>query len=39
MSVNKYDLAIFGSGSTAFAAAHRVQEFGKTSVMTEKGID
>jgi mercuric reductase len=31
-----YDLVILGSGSTAFAAALRAQEFGKTSVMTEE---
>ena len=31
-----YDLVIFGSGSTAFAAALRAQELGKTSVMTEE---
>jgi mercuric reductase len=36
MSDNKYDLVILGSGSTAFAAALRTQEYGKTSVMTEK---
>lgn len=36
MSENKYDLVILGSGSTAFAAALRAQEFGKTSVMTEE---
>ena len=29
MSENEYDLVILGSGSTAFAAALRVQEFGK----------
>jgi mercuric reductase len=28
-----YDLAILGCGSTAFAAALRAQELGKTSVM------
>jgi mercuric reductase len=38
MSENKYDLVILGSGSTAFAAALRAQEFGKTSVMTEERI-
>jgi mercuric reductase len=31
-----YDLVIVGSGSTAFAAALRAQELGKTSVMTEE---
>src|SRR6202049_3904163 len=30
-----YDLVILGSGSTAFAAALRAQELGKTAVMTE----
>src|SRR6266571_2849036 len=30
-----YDLIILGSGSTAFAAAIRAKEFGKTTVMTE----
>ncbi|MBA4185086.1 MAG: FAD-dependent oxidoreductase, partial [Acidobacteria bacterium] len=33
---NHYDLVILGSGSTAFAAALRAQELGKTSVMTEE---
>ena len=32
----KFDLVILGSGSTAFAAALRAQEFGKTAVMTEE---
>jgi len=32
----KFDLVILGSGSTAFAAALRAQELGKTAVMTEK---
>lgn len=32
----KFDLVILGSGSTAFAAALRAQEMGKTSVMTEE---
>lgn len=36
MTENKYDLVILGSGSTAFAAALRAQEYGKTSVMTEE---
>ncbi|MDQ3621757.1 MAG: hypothetical protein M3463_04610 [Verrucomicrobiota bacterium] len=31
-----FDLVILGSGSTAFAAALRAQEHGKTSVMTEE---
>ena len=33
-----YDLVILGSGSTAFSAALRAQELGKTSVMTEERI-
>jgi mercuric reductase len=36
MKRTHYDLVILGSGSTAFAAALRAQEFGKTSVMTEE---
>jgi mercuric reductase len=36
MKQTKYDLVILGSGSTAFAAALRAQELGKTSVMTEE---
>jgi mercuric reductase len=36
MKQNHYDLVILGSGSTAFAAALRAQELGKTSVMTEE---
>lgn len=32
----QFDLVILGSGSTAFAAALRAQELGKTSVMTEE---
>jgi mercuric reductase len=36
MSVTKFDLVILGSGSTAFAAALRAQEMGKTAVMTEE---
>lgn len=36
MANDKYDLLILGSGSTAFAAALRAKEFGKTSVMTEE---
>ncbi|MBX5477618.1 MAG: mercury(II) reductase [Pyrinomonas methylaliphatogenes] len=31
-----YDLVILGSGSTAFAAALRAQEFGKTAVLIEE---
>src|SRR5712692_4896807 len=31
-----FDLVILGSGSTAFAAALRAQELGKTAVMTEE---
>jgi len=31
-----FDLVTLGSGSAAFAAALRAQEFGKTSVMTEE---
>lgn len=33
-----FDLVILGSGSTAFAAALRAQELGKTAVMTEERI-
>ena len=33
-----FDLVILGSGSTAFAAALRAAEFGKTAVMTEERI-
>jgi mercuric reductase len=36
MKKPRYDLVILGSGSTAFAAALRAQELGKTSVMTEE---
>lgn len=32
---HKYDLVILGSGSTAFAAALKAQEMGKTAAMTE----
>lgn len=32
----RFDLVILGSGSTAFAAALRAQELGKTAVMTEE---
>src|SRR6266571_4780955 len=31
----RYDLVVLGSGSSAFAAALKAQELGKTSVMTE----
>jgi mercuric reductase len=37
-NVANFDLIILGSGSTAFAAALRAQELGKTSVMTEERI-
>lgn len=33
---SNFDLVILGSGSTAFAAALRAQELGKTAVMTEE---
>lgn len=36
MTENKYDLVILGSGSTAFAAALRARELGRTSVMIEE---
>ena len=36
ISTAKFDLVILGSGSTAFAAALRAQELGKTVVMTEE---
>src|SRR5438477_12233228 len=36
MQDNHFDLVILGSGSTAFAAALRAQELGKTAVMTEE---
>lgn len=36
MTSTAYDLIILGSGSTAFAAALRAQELGKTAVMTEE---
>src|ERR1700737_3473557 len=36
MKQTHFDLVILGSGSTAFAAALRAQELGKTSVMTEE---
>ena len=35
MPSEHYDLVVLGSGSTAFAAALRVAEMGKTAVMTE----
>ena len=35
-SAERFDLVILGSGSTAFAAALRAQELGKTAVMTEE---
>ena len=35
-SPGKFDLVILGSGSTAFSAALRAQELGKTAVMTEE---
>lgn len=35
MNSTSYDLVILGSGSTAFAAALRAAEMGKTAVMTE----
>src|SRR2546422_2614247 len=36
LSAGRFDLVIVGSGSTAFAAALRAQELGKTAVMTEE---
>ena len=36
--VDKFDLVILGSGSTAFAAALTAQELGKTAVMTEERV-
>jgi mercuric reductase len=35
-SAERFDLVILGSGSTAFAAALRALELGKTAVMTEE---
>ncbi len=35
MQTEKFDLVILGSGSTAFAAAIRAAELGKTAAMTE----
>ncbi|MGH2375864.1 MAG: mercury(II) reductase [bacterium] len=37
-TVESYDLVILGSGSTAFAAAIRAAELGKTAVMTESRL-
>lgn len=37
-AAERFDLVILGSGSTAFAAALRAQELGKTSVMTEERL-
>src|SRR5215510_12986392 len=34
--MNTYDLVILGSGSTAFAAALRAAELGRSAVMTEE---
>jgi mercuric reductase len=36
MEQTQYNLVILGCGSTAFAAALRAQELGKTAVMTEE---
>jgi mercuric reductase len=36
--MDRFDLLILGSGSTAFAAALRAQELGKSAVMTEERI-
>jgi thioredoxin reductase len=36
--MERIDLVILGSGSTAFAAALRAQELGKTAVLTEERI-
>jgi mercuric reductase len=36
MKITHFDLVVLGSGSTAFAAALRAQELGKTAVMTEE---
>ena len=36
MKQTHYDLVILGSGSTAFVAALRAHELGKTSVMTQE---
>lgn len=34
-NIERFDLVILGSGSTAFAAALKAAELGKTAVMTE----
>lgn len=36
MASNHFDLVILGSGSTAFAAALRAQEYGKTALLTDE---
>jgi mercuric reductase len=36
VAAERFDLVILGSGSTAFAAALKAQELGKTAVMTEE---
>ncbi|MCL5735793.1 MAG: mercury(II) reductase [Actinobacteria bacterium] len=38
MAFHKFDLVILGSGSTAFAAALRAAELGKTAAMTESRV-
>ena len=38
MAVHEFDLVILGSGSTAFAAALRAAELGKTAAMTESRV-
>src|SRR5438477_10725734 len=38
MKTRRFDLVILGSGSTAFAAAIRAAELGKTAAMTENRI-
>lgn len=38
MAATHFDLVILGSGSTAFAAALRAQELGKTALLTEERI-
>ncbi len=38
MTVHRFDLVILGSGSTAFAAALRAAELGKTAAMTESRV-
>lgn len=37
-TTQKFDLVTLGSGSTAFAAALRAQELGKTAVMTQERV-